>query len=109
MNLKKITTHVLTLAFICGLAANAFSADIPKPETFFGHKPGADFKLIRWEKIYEYFQLLAAESNKIQVEELGQRIYPNSKSTRKSQKNSPKEEFPKKKPADWPKKGKLSR
>jgi len=72
LNLKKITTHVLTLAFICGLAANAFSADIPKPETFFGHKPGADFKLIRWEKIYEYFQLLAAESNKIQVEELGQ-------------------------------------
>ncbi len=71
MNLKQITTHILTLAFICGLAANAFSADIPKPETFFGHKPGEDFKLIRWEKIYEYFQLLATESSRIQVEELG--------------------------------------
>lgn len=71
MNLKQITTYVLTLAFICGLAVNAFPADIPKPETFFGHKPGEDFKLIRWEKIYEYFQLLAKESSRIKVEELG--------------------------------------
>jgi hypothetical protein len=71
LNLKQITTHILTLAFIFGLAANAFSADIPQPETFFGHKPGEDFKLIRWEKIYEYFQLLATESSRIKVEELG--------------------------------------
>jgi hypothetical protein len=72
LNLKHITTHVLTLAFICGLAANAIAADIPEPETFFGHQPGADFKLIRWEKIYEYFKLLAAESSRIKVEELGE-------------------------------------
>ena len=124
MNLKQFTIHVLTLACICGLAANAFSADIPEPEIFFGHKPGEDYKLIRWEKIYEYFQLLAAESSRIQVEELGKTTLGNSFilaiisspenismliNTRKSQGNSPKEKFPKKKPADWLNKGKLSR
>ena len=49
----------------------AFSSDIPNPESFFGHKPGADFKLIRWEKIVEYFQMLDTESSRIQVNELG--------------------------------------
>lgn len=71
LNLKQIKAHVFTLALIGCLIANAYSADIPRPETFFGHKPGADFKLIRWEKIYEYFRLLGAESSRITVKELG--------------------------------------
>ncbi len=48
-----------------------FSENIPDPETFFGHKPGADFKLIRWEKIYEYFRILGKSSERIRVQELG--------------------------------------
>ena len=65
MKLKQILAQILTLAFTISLAANVFAADIPDPETFFGHKPGADFKLIRWEKIVEYYQLLGRESNRI--------------------------------------------
>jgi len=49
----------------------AFSESIPDPETFFGHKPGADFKLIRWEKIHEYFDILGNTSDRIIVQELG--------------------------------------
>jgi hypothetical protein len=49
----------------------ALSESIPNPETFFGHKPGADFKLIRWEKIHEYFDILGNASDRIIVQELG--------------------------------------
>ena len=77
LKLKQILAQILTLAFIINLAANVYAADIPDPETFFGHKPGADFKLIRWEKIVEYYQLLGRESNRIQVEELGKTTLQN--------------------------------
>ena len=60
-----------------GLTANIFASDIPKPETYFGHLPGADFKLIRWEKIYEYFHLLGEKSNRIEVEDLGKTTLEN--------------------------------
>ncbi len=58
------------VCLIC-LSGWAFSSDIPDPETYFGHKPGADFKLIRWEKIVDYFLLLDTHSDRIQVKELG--------------------------------------
>jgi hypothetical protein len=45
--------------------------DIPSPEKYFGHRPGADRSLIRWEKITEYFKLLDAQSLRIEVKELG--------------------------------------
>ena len=61
----------LSLALTFSLTSHIYTADIAAPETFFGHKPGSDFKLIRWEKIVEYFQLLGKESNRIKVEELG--------------------------------------
>jgi len=51
---------------------SGFSEELPDPETFFGHKPGADFRLIRWGKIFEYFNLLAQESERVIVEELGE-------------------------------------
>jgi hypothetical protein len=71
--LKRLKSGIfcLSLALTFGLTSYIYTADIAAPETFFGHKPGADFKLIRWEKIVEYFQLLSRESNRIKVEELG--------------------------------------
>ena len=62
----------ISLSFCVGLAVSAgFSETIPDPETFFGHKPGADYKLIRWEKILEYFHILGKESDRVVVQELG--------------------------------------
>ncbi|MEE8605108.1 MAG: M14 family zinc carboxypeptidase [Candidatus Aminicenantaceae bacterium] len=71
MKQKIFLTHFVNLALILGLTANIFASDIPKPETYFGHKPGADFKLIRWEKVYEYFHLLGEKTDRIKVEDLG--------------------------------------
>jgi len=70
MRLKNLLSFVVSLIFIIGIAYS-HPADIPNPEEFFGHKPGADFKMIRWEQIVEYFQLLADNSDRIKVVELG--------------------------------------
>ncbi|MEA1888062.1 MAG: M14 metallopeptidase family protein [Bacteroidota bacterium] len=56
---------LLSCSFI--LAAD----EIPDPETFFGHKPGADKKLIRWEQMLSYFETLDNNSSRIEVRELG--------------------------------------
>ena len=67
-------TLILTAAFIVSVAipiGATSTANIPDPETYFGHQPGADFKLIRWEKIVDYYQLLGSESDRVEVEELG--------------------------------------
>jgi hypothetical protein len=47
------------------------SAAIPSPEQFFGHQMGADRKLANWDKLHEYYQLLAKASNKMRLVELG--------------------------------------
>ncbi|MFO7865383.1 MAG: M14 family zinc carboxypeptidase [Candidatus Aminicenantes bacterium] len=71
MKLKNFPFCIICIFFLINLVVYSHPANIPDPETFFGHKPGADFKLIRWEKIYEYFQLLGKNSDRIKIEELG--------------------------------------
>lgn len=44
---------------------------VTPPEKFFGFKIGDDRKLARWDKIVEYFKLVASESNRVIVEEVG--------------------------------------
>jgi zinc carboxypeptidase len=44
---------------------------IPSPETFFGFKMGADRKLANWDRLLEYYQLLAKGSDRIRLVELG--------------------------------------
>lgn len=41
------------------------------PEQFFGFEMGADRKLANWERLHEYYQLLAKSSNKAKLVELG--------------------------------------
>jgi hypothetical protein len=45
---------------------------IPRPEEFFGFKPGEDRKLARWDRIVEYFRALDGASDRIRVVELGE-------------------------------------
>ncbi len=47
------------------------AAEIKTPEQFAGFPIGADKKLVRWEKIVEYFEHVAANSDRIQVVEPG--------------------------------------
>ena len=44
---------------------------VPSPEQFFGFQMGADRKLADWNKLHEYYQLLAKSSNKLRLVELG--------------------------------------
>ncbi len=71
MKSKTFPLLIVVFLYIFFGASPVFPEDIPDPETFFGHKPGADFKLIRWEKIHEYFDILGENSDRILVQELG--------------------------------------
>ncbi len=46
-------------------------ANITSPEKFFGHQLGADRKIVHWDKLVEYFTLLARESNRLKVVNMG--------------------------------------
>jgi len=41
------------------------------PEKFFGFQMGADRKLANWDRLHEYYRLLARGSNKVKLVELG--------------------------------------
>ena len=58
MKLKKsIVGAVLLVIFYSGFIFGQ-RANIISPDEFLGFRAGADFKLARWEKIVEYFNLL---------------------------------------------------
>src|SRR5271156_4802029 len=52
------------------LAATSF-AQIPTPESHFGHPIGVDRQLLDWDKVVSYFYALARSSDKIRVAEYG--------------------------------------
>ncbi len=61
---------------VSALAALAFAAGLlpaapPAPESWFGHKIGADRELLDWDKVVTYFYALGKSSDKIQVTEYG--------------------------------------
>ncbi len=58
------------LAFVLA-AVGALSAAIPTPEQFFGFKIGTDKKLARYDRIVEYFQAIAANSDRVRVHNVG--------------------------------------
>jgi hypothetical protein len=71
--MKKNAFPVFCIAgfFILMWVSPVLAQSVPDPESFFGHKPGADYKLIRWEKIHEYFTILGDASDRVIVQELG--------------------------------------
>jgi Zinc carboxypeptidase len=67
--LVRAPRFVLFLALCTTIGAAA--ASLPSPEQHFGHRIGADNKLVRWDKAIEYFKLAAASSDRIRYRELG--------------------------------------
>lgn len=55
-------------------AAGAMAAGVPSPESYFGHRMGADRKLLDWDKVVSYFQALEKSSDRIHVRELGKTV-----------------------------------
>ena len=56
------------LFLVSGLAA---LAAVPDPASHFGHPIGVDKQLLDWDKVVSYFNLLAKNSDRIQVREIG--------------------------------------
>jgi hypothetical protein len=54
-----------------GKAQGQQPAALVAPEKFFGFQMGADRKLANWDKLHEYYRLLAKSSNKVKLVELG--------------------------------------
>ena len=53
------------------LALPVAAAETPSPESFLGHRVGADRKLAPWPKVIEYLRLLDAASDRISIESAG--------------------------------------
>src|SRR5213592_1378873 len=58
-------------AVLSSTAATAQIKSIPSPEDMLGFTPGDDRKLASWAKVVEYFQKLAAASDRVKFEEIG--------------------------------------
>lgn len=53
------------------LAGLLLAAQPVTPESHFGHRMGADFKVLDWEKVVSYFNALASSSDRVRVREYG--------------------------------------
>src|SRR5437870_12841437 len=58
-------------ALLSSTAATAQTKSIPAPEDVLGFRPGDDRKLASWAKVVEYFQKLAAASDRVRLAEIG--------------------------------------
>jgi hypothetical protein len=63
--------QVAGLAALIATASVASAQAVPTPESFFGHRVGADYKLIDYKQSIDYFRQLAGASNKIKLAEVG--------------------------------------
>ncbi|HYM12524.1 MAG TPA: M14 metallopeptidase family protein [Bryobacterales bacterium] len=63
--------RAVCLCVCVALAARPLAAAVPTPESFFGHKIGADRTMLDWSKVVDYFRRLEKSSDRIRVEELG--------------------------------------
>ncbi|MCW5981505.1 MAG: hypothetical protein KIT09_25695 [Bryobacteraceae bacterium] len=58
-------------ALLLAAVASAAAASPPAPESFFGHRMGADRKLAGWDQVVSYFKQLDAASNRVKVDVIG--------------------------------------
>lgn len=67
-----IMALVTCIGLLLGGLPAAVAQTVPTPESVLGHKPGDDFYLASYDESLNYFQKLAAASDLIQLEEVGQ-------------------------------------
>lgn len=65
----RLAAFLLSVLLLASGAAR--SATPPTPDEFAGFPIGSDGNLLRWEKIVEYFRTVAAESDRVMVQDLG--------------------------------------
>ena len=65
-NLKNLV--ILLLLFFLYVPCNS---QITSPDDYLGYKPGADFKLATYEKLIGYLELLASQTDRLQIFDMG--------------------------------------
>ena len=65
---RRVVIGVFVLFALLTLSARA---QVTTPEQFFGFKIGTEKKLARYDKIVEYFKLLASQTDRVRVRTLG--------------------------------------
>jgi hypothetical protein len=67
------TLRVLALVpILLAPVAHGSAQAIPSPETHFGHRIGADGKLVGWDAAVEYFTLVGERSDRVNVRRMGE-------------------------------------
>ncbi len=66
-----VALSIQSAAVLCSTVATAKAKSIPAPADVLGFTPGDDRKLASWAKVVEYFQKLAAASDRVKFEEIG--------------------------------------
>src|ERR1700686_1656361 len=66
-----IALSIRSDAIVRGTVAPSQNISIPPPEQVLGFRPGDDRKLASWAQVVEYFQKLAAASDRVKFEEIG--------------------------------------
>ncbi len=69
--MKPSTLFSLILVGSVALATSSVTAQLQSPEEFLGHQVGADYRLVKWPRIVQYFEHLDANSDRITVRDLG--------------------------------------
>ena len=54
--------------------AAALTAEVPTPQSHFGHEIGADRTVLDWDRVVSYFHALEKESPRVRVQELGKTV-----------------------------------
>ncbi|MFC1563465.1 M14 family zinc carboxypeptidase [candidate division KSB1 bacterium] len=62
----------LMLLFSIVLFAYPVYSQVTTPEGFLGHKAGADFKLVNYEQAIEYYELIAGQTNRMIMLDMGE-------------------------------------
>lgn len=68
---RRLTTCPTMRLFAAAVFLAHAAAAVPTPEAHFGHRMGADRKVLDWEKVVSYFNALPKSSDRIVVRELG--------------------------------------
>jgi hypothetical protein len=74
INLEIIRARAPRLALflaLCTTIGATAAGSLQTPEQYFGHRIGADNKLVRWDKAVEYFKLASTNSDRVRYRELG--------------------------------------
>ena len=69
--MKNLFRFLFCLFFLASLSVNS---QIPKPSDVFGFEVGADYKLADYDQMLDYYEKLAASTNRVQMIDIGKSV-----------------------------------